>query len=72
MRRLDPKRFPGNPQLLDALRRGILPELEHIEMGLRRQLGTGGQNARTAGPPRVPPGYEKAVAEYFKRLSKGN
>lgn len=72
MRRLDPKRFPGNPQLLEALRRGILPELEHIELRLRRQLNAAGQDARSAGPQRVPPGYEKAVAEYFRRLSKGN
>lgn len=72
MRRLDPKRFPGNPQLLEALRRNILPGLEQIELKLRRDLGVGGMDARTAAPPRVPPGYEKSVAEYFKRLSKGN
>lgn len=72
MRSLDPKRFPGNPELVEALRRGILPGLEHLELRLRRQAGQGSQEIRNAGPMRVPPGYEKAVADYYRRLSKGN
>lgn len=72
MRSLDPKRFPGNPELLEALRRGIVPELEQLELRLRRQAGQGSQEIRNEGPMRVPPGYEKAVADYYRRLSKGN
>lgn len=72
MRSLDPKRFPGNPELVEALRRGILPELERLELQLRRQAGQGSQEIRNAGPAPVPPGYEKAVADYYRRLSKGN
>lgn len=72
MRSLDPKRFPGNPELVEALRRGILPELEQLELRLRRQVEQGSQEIRNAGPAPIPPGYEKAVADYYRRLSKGN
>jgi hypothetical protein len=72
MKALDPSRFPGNPELLDTLRRRILPEIEQLEIRLRRQAGDSGKEIRNAGPSRVPTGYEKAVADYYRRLSKGN
>jgi hypothetical protein len=71
MQRLDPSRFPGNPELLERLRSEVLPALEQIELQVRRQIEDqqGGQ-VRNAGGEPIPPGYSGAVAEYFRRLSK--
>lgn len=69
MNRLDPKRFAGNPQLFDMLRQSILPRMEQLELRLRQQLGEGGGAVRGLTPAKVPPGYEKAAAEYYRRLS---
>jgi hypothetical protein len=70
MRQLDPKRFPGNPQLLEQLNT-LLPNLEQIELRLRRQLDDKGDGQVRSGITRpVPPGYADAVAEYFRKLSK--
>jgi len=71
MNRLDPRKFPGNPQLLEALRLALLPKLEQLELRLRQQLGESGQSVRGVNPARVPPGYEKAAAEYYRRLGAG-
>jgi hypothetical protein len=61
-----------NPQeLSDRLSREILPEMERIELQLRRELGEGGSQVRNSSSEPVPAGYADAVAEYFKRLSKG-
>jgi len=73
MKRLDPRRFPGNPQLVDQLRTQLLPALEQVELRLRRELGSAGTGQVHSGstePP--PPGYAEAVAEYFRRLSQAN
>ncbi|MCW5977855.1 MAG: hypothetical protein KIT09_07245 [Bryobacteraceae bacterium] len=71
MQRLDPKRFPGNPRLLDQLQTQLLPNLEQIELRLRRQLDDKGDGQVRSGLSRpVPPGYADAVAEYFRKLSK--
>ena len=72
MMRLDPSRFPGNPELIERLRTQVLPSLEQIELQLRRQLDEQqGSQVRNAGSEPVPPGYTEAVADYFRRLSKG-
>jgi hypothetical protein len=72
MMRLDPARFPGNPALIEQLRAQILPNLEQLEIQLRRQLDEkqGGQ-VRSATSDPIPAGYADAVAEYFRKLSKG-
>lgn len=71
MQRLDPKRFPGNPELLERMRNTILPNLEQIELQLRRKLeDTGGGPVRSAATEKAPEGYSEAVAEYFRRLSR--
>jgi hypothetical protein len=69
--RLDPARFPGNPQLVDGLRAQTLAAVEQIEILLRRKLDEqrSGQ-VRSAAGERIPPGYGAAVAEYYRRLSK--
>lgn len=71
MQLLDPKRFPGNPHLLDQLQTQVLPNLEQIELRLRRQLDDKGDGQVRSGVTRpIPPGYADAVAEYFRKLSK--
>jgi hypothetical protein len=72
MQRIDPSKFPGNPQLLERMRAEVLPNLEQLEIQLRRRLEEkqGGQVRSAASDP-VPAGYADAVAEYFRKLSKG-
>ena len=71
MERLDPSRFPGNPAMVEQLRTQVLASVDKLELQLRRdrddkQPGQirGGESAP------VPSGYQDAVAEYFRRLSK--
>jgi hypothetical protein len=72
MQRLDPRRFPGNPELVERLRTQILPGLEQIELQLRRDLDEkGSDQVKSAASERIPAGYADAVAEYFRRLSRG-
>ncbi len=72
MQRLDPRRFPGNPALVEQLHTEVLSVVDKLELQLRHDSDdqTQGQ-VRTAKEPPVPPGYEEAVAEYFRRLGKG-
>jgi hypothetical protein len=72
MQRLDPKRFPGNPALLSAMEREILPRLEQLELRLRRELDLNPQGQiRSQQRAKAPEGYGAAVAEYYRKLSKG-
>lgn len=71
MQRIDPNRFPGNPQLVEKMRTQVLPALEQLELQLRRELdGAESGLARSSGTDRIPAGYDQAVAEYFRRLGK--
>jgi hypothetical protein len=70
MQQLDPKRFPGNPALLDQLHSQVLHDVNNLEMQLRRKLDDKSGDIRSDNAMTVPPGYEDAVAEYFRRLSK--
>jgi len=58
--------------LLEQMRAQILPNMQQMELQLRRKLEekTGGQ-IRSSANERVPTGYGDAVAEYFRKLSKG-
>jgi hypothetical protein len=72
MQKLDPSRFPGNPAMVDELHTRVLNDVDKLELQLRRspddaQLG----QVRTKAAAKVPPGYEDAVAEYYRRLGKG-
>ena len=61
-----------NPQeLSDRIGREILPEVERLELVLRRELGQSGSQVRNSASEPVPPGYADSVAEYFRKLSKG-
>lgn len=66
----------ADPALLQGrIESDILPQLEELELKLRRSLESSGLRpgeARAAGSPQTPAGYSEAVAEYFRRLSKGN
>jgi hypothetical protein len=72
MQKLDPSRFKGNPAMVDELHAKVLNDVDKLELELQRapdQSQTG--QVRTKGAPAVPPGYEDAVAEYYRRLGKG-
>ncbi|MCS7042220.1 MAG: hypothetical protein NZR01_05460 [Bryobacteraceae bacterium] len=69
MQRLDPSRF-GSPLLTERIEREVLPQLEQLELRLRRELGEKTAPPRAAAPAKAPPGYAEAVAEYFRRLSR--
>jgi hypothetical protein len=70
MEHLDPKRFPGNPAMVEELHQRLLSGVDTLELRLRRELDDKkpGQ-IRGAEPSPVPPGYKDAVADYFRRLS---
>jgi len=72
MQKLDPSRFKGNPEMVEALHAKVLNDVDKLELQLRRDpnAAQAGQ-VRRATPPNVPAGYEDAVAEYYRRLGKG-
>ncbi len=71
MQRLDPSRFPGNPAMVEELYNRVLGDVDKLELQLQRASDAkqSGQ-VRNAESQPVPPGYEDAVADYFRRLSK--
>ncbi len=71
MQRVDPKLFPGNPELMNRIEAQTLAGVDQIELQLRRMLDDQqGGYVRSGSAEPVPPGYADAVAEYFRRLSK--
>lgn len=71
VQQLDPKRFPGNPALFEQLHTQVLDDVDKLELQLQRKLDDkqSGQ-IRSANPMPMPAGYQDAVADYFRRLSK--
>ena len=72
MQQLDPSRFPGNPGMVEQLHTQVLNDVDKLELQIRRNSDdpqTG--QVRTSKTPTVPPGYQDAVAEYFRQLGKG-
>ena len=70
MRNLDPKRFPGNPALVEQMHQQLLSGVDALELQLRRQLEeTRGGTIRNTDPTKVPAGYKDSVAEYYRKLS---
>ena len=71
MQRLDPSRFPGNPAMVEELHNRVLGDVDKLELQLRSATDAKqpGQVHSTDSHP-VPAGYEDAVADYFRRLSK--
>jgi hypothetical protein len=70
MQKLDPRRFPGNPALVEQLHTEVLGAVDKLELQLRHDQQAPGE-ARTTKEPAVPAGYEDAVADYYRRLGKG-
>jgi hypothetical protein len=70
MQRLDPKRFPGNPVMVEQLHTEVLAGVDRLELQLRHDSDGPGE-VRTTKESAIQPGYEEAVAEYYRRLSKG-
>jgi hypothetical protein len=72
MQRLDPRRFPGNPAMVEQLHAEVLSGVDKLELQLRHDAdGQSPGQVRTTKEPAIPPGYEEAVADYFRRLGKG-
>lgn len=71
MQGLDPRRFPGNPAMVDELYGRVLSEVDRLELQLRREpAGTEIAEVRSDRPLDVPPGYQDSVSEYYRRLSQ--
>ena len=70
MRNLDPRRFPGNPALVEQMHQQLVGNVDALELQLRRQLDESrGGTIRNTDPAKVPAGYRDAVAEYYRKLS---
>ncbi|HXS28170.1 MAG TPA: hypothetical protein VN730_10940 [Steroidobacteraceae bacterium] len=71
MRQLDPRRFPGNPAMVEELYGRVLSEVDRLQVELSRAAQGPDSNAvRSDRPLNVPPGYQQAVADYYRRLSQ--
>lgn len=70
MRDLQRLYYGNDAELAGRLSRQFLPELERLELEIRRKLEANGDQVRSAGSETIPNGYADAVAEYFRRLSK--
>jgi hypothetical protein len=71
MQNFDPRRYPGNPAMVDELYARVLSGVDRLELQLRHEPDAARpQEVRSDSPPPVPAGYEAAVGEYFRRLSK--
>ena len=71
MRKLDPRRFPGNPAMVEELYGRVLSEVDRLQLELSRAARGPDSNAvRSDRPLNVPPGYQQAVADYYRRLSQ--
>jgi hypothetical protein len=71
LNRLDPRRFPGNPAMIEELHSQVLASMDKLELQIRREMDDkqSGQ-VRTGDALRVPDGYQDSVADYFRRLTK--
>jgi len=72
MRNLDPKRFTGNPALVEQMHQQLVSGVDALELQLRRQLDEShGGTIRNPDPAKIPAGYQESVAEYYRKLSGG-
>jgi hypothetical protein len=73
LQHLDPKRFPGNPAMLQELHTQVSATVDKLELQLQREADNvkPGQ-IRSGDSQPAPPGYADAVAEYFRKLSNKN
>lgn len=71
MQQLDPARFPGNPALVEALHTQVLSDVDKLELQLSRNPDAAKGQVRTGKTSAIPAGYQDAVADYYRRLGKG-
>jgi hypothetical protein len=69
MQHLDPRRFPGNPAIVEQMHRDVLSTIDRLELEVERR-GLATLASRTGKAPAVPDGYQDSVAEYYRQLSK--
>ena len=70
MRNLDPKRFPGNPALVEQMHQQLVSGVDELELRLRRELDQDrGSTIRNTDPSKIPAGYQNSVADYYRKLS---
>ncbi|MGA8730615.1 MAG: hypothetical protein WB608_17810 [Terracidiphilus sp.] len=69
MQHLDPRRFPGNPAIVEEMHREVLSSIDRLELQLERGA-TASLASRTGKPQAIPEGYQDSVAEYYRSLSK--
>jgi hypothetical protein len=71
MQRLDPRRFPGDPAVEQELYGRVLSEVDRLQLQLSLAAQGGQPGAvRSDRPLDVPPGYQQAVADYYRQLSQ--
>ena len=71
MQRLNPWSYANDPELSSRIQAAMLGDIQQVEMELRRKVDdANGGNIRSAGQETVPPGFDQAVADYFRKLSK--
>ncbi len=71
-RALNPGFTSNDAELSQRLSHEVLPEMERLELELRRKLDEkNSDQVRSAGSETVPAGYSDAVADYFRKLSQG-
>jgi hypothetical protein len=72
IQRYDPSKIASDPVLQQRIQSTVLPAIEQLEMQLRRKLeGKDAGQVRTSATEKAPQGYADAVAEYFRKLSRG-
>jgi hypothetical protein len=71
MRSLQNLNYTDQAEFSSRLNRQVIPQLERLELELRRKLDEKGDQVRSSGSDTVPAGFADSVAEYFRRLSKG-
>src|SRR5215469_5820996 len=64
--------YQNDAELEGRISREVLPNIERLELELRRKLDEkNGDQVRSAGTETIPQGYSDAVADYYRKLSKG-
>ncbi len=62
----------NDAELAGRINREVLPNIERLELELRRKLDDkNADQVRSAGTETIPQGYSNAVADYYRKLSKG-
>ena len=69
MQNLDPRRFPGNPEIVEQMHREVLGSIDRLELALERRASAA-QESRAGKPHTIPDGYQDSVADYYRQLSK--